>query len=51
VITHVLNDDGILVDEETGEPVPMEEDPLVTETLPDWLWRQHLAQPPPEYEP
>jgi hypothetical protein len=48
VITFVLDDDGVLVNEESGEPVPMEEDPAYTETMPDWLWKQHVAQPTPE---
>jgi hypothetical protein len=51
VITYVLDEDGTLINEETGEPMPVEEDPAPSETLPDWLWQQHLAQPPREVEP
>jgi len=50
VITYVLDEDGTLINEETGEPVPVQEDLVPTETLPDWLWKQHLSQPPQEPE-
>lgn len=50
VVTYVLDEDGTLINEETGEPMPMEEDPTPTETLPDWLWKQHLTMPPREPE-
>jgi len=55
VITYEINDEGKFVNVETGEeypPYPPGPD-LVPheETLPPWLWEQHLTPPPQEVEP
>ena len=49
VVTYELNDEGVLVNQETGaEYTPGPESP--SETLPDWLWAQHNATAPQEVE-
>jgi hypothetical protein len=50
IITFSPNEEGNVVNEETGEALPAVPDYPPTETFPDWLWDQHLATPPVEGE-
>ena len=50
MITYELDDEGKLVNQESGEEYVPGPDPA-EETLPQWLWDQHNTPPPQEVEP
>lgn len=52
VVTYEINDEGKLVNQETGEEyTPGPDTPVLKETMPQELVRQHYAPPPQVVEP
>jgi hypothetical protein len=52
VVTYEINDEGKLVNQETGEEyTPGPDLAPHEETIPQWLRDQHYAPPPQEVEP
>lgn len=52
VVTYEINDEGKLINQETGEEyAPGPDLPPFEQTMPQWLLEQHFAKPPEEVEP